>query len=99
MVSKEYAEMERFISEADLVLGVFPDQASPDGIGHVVIKGIALLRRTREAGVLAMLKQLTIPCDDRAEADAYRCVFGDTKGADLNSNVGPSNGAPGQRND
>ena len=99
MVSKEYAEVERFISEADLVLGVFPDQSSPDGIAHLVIKGVARLRRTREAGVLAMLKQLTIPCDDRAEADAYRCVFGDAKGADLNSNVAPSNGAPGHRND
>ena len=80
MASKEYAEIESFISEADLVLGVFPDQASPDGIGHTVIKGIALLRRTSEAGVLAILKQLTIPCEDRSEADAYRCVFGDAKG-------------------
>ena len=80
MASKEYTEIESFIAEADLVLGIFPDQASPDGIGHIVIKGIALLRRTSEAGVLAILKQLTIACDDRAEADAYRRVFGDAKG-------------------
>jgi hypothetical protein len=29
---------------------------------------------------MATLKQLTIPCDDRDEAEAYRRVFGDAKG-------------------
>lgn len=79
MVSKEYTEIERFIAEADIVLGVFPDQVSPEGIGHIIIKGVALLHRTSEAGVMATFQQLTIPCDDRAEADAYRSVFGDAK--------------------
>jgi hypothetical protein len=79
MASKEYTEIAHFISEADIVLGIFPDQAGPDGIGHIVIKGAALLHRTSQRGVLATLKQLTIPCDDRAEADAYRSVFGDAK--------------------
>src|SRR6516225_10297448 len=68
MVSSEYTEIERFIAEAEIVLGVFPDQASADGIGHIVIKGVALLRRTSEAGIMATFQQLTIPCDDRAEA-------------------------------
>jgi len=80
MAREEYAEMERFIAEVDIILGVFPDRTSPDGIGYTVIKGIELLRRTNEAGVLVTHKQLTIPCEDRAEADAYRCVFGDAKG-------------------
>jgi hypothetical protein len=80
MASKEYTEVERFISEADIVLGVYPDQASPDGIGHIVIKGVALLHRTSNANEIATFMQLTIPCDDRAEADAYRHVFGDGKG-------------------
>jgi hypothetical protein len=79
MVSRDFTEVERLISEADVVLGVFPDQASPGGIGYIVIKGIALLRQTNEAGVLATFQQLTIPCEDPAEADAYRCVFGDAK--------------------
>jgi hypothetical protein len=79
MVSKEYIEVERFISEAEVVLGVFPDRASPNGIGHIVIKGIALLQQTSKAGEVATFMQVTIPCDDRAEADAYRHVFGDGK--------------------
>ena len=80
MVSKDFTEVARIVSEADLVIGAFPDQQSPDCIGHVVIKGIALLHRTSELGVMATLKQLTIPCDDREEAEAYRRVFGDEKG-------------------
>jgi hypothetical protein len=80
MASKEYTEVERVISEADVVLGVFPDQANPDGVGHIVIKGIALLHQTSKANEVATFTQLTIPCDDRAEADAYRHVFGDGKG-------------------
>jgi hypothetical protein len=80
MVSKDFAEIARIISEADLVIGAFPDQQSPDCMGHVVIKGIALLHRASELGVMTTLKQLTIPCDDREEAEAYRSVFGDAKG-------------------
>jgi hypothetical protein len=79
MVSKDFTEIARIISEADLVIGAFPDQQSPDGMGHVVIKGIARLHRTEEPGVMTTLKQLTIPCDDREEAEAYRRVFGDAK--------------------
>jgi hypothetical protein len=81
MVSSEYVEIERFIAEAEIVLGVFPDRASAGGIGHIVIKGIALLHRTSASGVIATFQQLTIPCDDRAEADAYWRVFGDAKAA------------------
>ena len=77
MVSKDFTEIERIISEADLVIGAFPDQKSPDRMGHVVIKGIALLHRTKEMSVMTTLKQLTIPCDDREEAEAYCRVFGD----------------------
>jgi hypothetical protein len=80
MVSKDFTEIARFISEADLVIGVFPDQQSPDGMGHVVIKGIPILHRASEPGVITTLKKLTIPCDDREEAEAYRRVFGDAKG-------------------
>lgn len=80
MVSKDFIEIERIISEADLVIGAFPDQQSPDRMGHVVIKGIALLHRASERGVMTTLKKLTIPCDDREEAEAYRRVFGDAKG-------------------
>jgi hypothetical protein len=79
MVSKDFAEITQIVSEADLVIGAFPDQQSPDGMGHVVIKGIPLLHRASERGVMTTLKQLTIPCDDREEAEAYRRVFGDTK--------------------
>jgi len=82
MASKEYAEVERFISEAEIVLGVFPDRVNPDGIGHVVIKGIELLHQTSKANEVATFTQLTIPCEDRAEADAYRHLFGDGKGGD-----------------
>jgi len=81
MASKEYAEVERFISEAEIVLGVFPDRVNPDGIGHVVIKGIELLHQTSKANEVATFTQLTIPCEDRAEADAYRHLFGDGKGS------------------
>ena len=80
MAREEYTEIERFIAEVDLILGVFPDRTSQDGIGYIVIKGVELLRRTSQAGVLATHKQLTIPCEDRAEAEAYRHVFGDAKG-------------------
>jgi hypothetical protein len=80
MVSKDFDEMARIISEADLVIGAFPDHQSPDGMWHVVIKGIGLLHRASELGVMTTLKQLTIPCDDREEAEAYRRVFGDAKG-------------------
>jgi hypothetical protein len=80
MVSKDFTEIARIISEADLVIGVFPDQQSPDCMGHVVIKGIPILHRTSELGVMTTLNKLTIPCDDREEAEAYRRVFGDAKG-------------------
>jgi hypothetical protein len=81
MVSKDFTEIARIISEADLVIGAFPDQQSQDGVGHVVIKGISLLHRANAQGVMTTLKQLTIPCDDREEAEAYRRVFGDAKGS------------------
>ena len=80
MVSKDFTEIARIISEADLVIGAFPDQQSPDCMGHVVIKGIALLHRGSDLGVMTTLKQFTIPCDDREEAEAYRGVFGDARG-------------------
>jgi hypothetical protein len=78
MVSKDFAEIARIISEADLVIGTFPDQKTPDGMWHVVIKGIPLLHRANELGTRTF-KLLTIPCDDREEAEAYRLVFGDAK--------------------
>lgn len=79
MVSKDFTEIARIISEADLVIGAFPDQKTPDGMWHVVIKGITFLHRANELGVTT-LNLLTIPCDDREEAEAYRLVFGDAKG-------------------
>jgi hypothetical protein len=79
MVSKDFTDIAQIISEADLVIGAFPDQQSPDRMGHVVIKGIAVLHRTSELGAMTTLKQLTIPCDDREEAETYRRVFGDAK--------------------
>ena len=78
MVSKDFTDIAHLISEADLVIGAFPDQQSLESVGHVVIKGIAVLLRTSGCGVTT-LKHLTIPCDDREEAEAYRRVFGDSK--------------------
>ena len=59
MVSQDFAEIARLISEADLVIGVFPDHQCPDGMWHVVIKGIGLLHRASGLGVMTTLKQLT----------------------------------------
>ena len=50
MVSQDFAEIARLISDADLVIGVFPDHQSPDGMWHVVIKGIRAPTSSKRTG-------------------------------------------------
>ena len=56
---------------------------------HVVVKDMALLRHTREVGLFATFKQLTIPCEDRAKADAL-CIVATRRAIAFRAPNGPA---------
>jgi hypothetical protein len=67
----------RMIDESDVVLGVWKDDAEPDGVGVIVIKGDQLLANIGQSGQTVPPRMTAIPCDCAEMAFAAKEAFGE----------------------
>jgi hypothetical protein len=67
----------RMIAESDVVLGVWKDDAEPDGVGVVVIKGDQFLASIGQIGQTVPPRMTALPCDCAEMAFAAKEAFGE----------------------
>jgi hypothetical protein len=67
----------RMIDESDVVLGIWKDDAEPDGVGVIVIKGEQLLANIGQSGQTVLPRMTAIPCDCGEMALAAKVTFGE----------------------
>jgi hypothetical protein len=73
---QQTALLKKIIEDSDVCIGVFDDPASPQGSGHLIIKGAQVLMGIAGNGRGATLNLAVIPCREPAEAHAMKQVFG-----------------------
>ena len=70
------ADLDQCIRDHDLVFGVWPDDTSPLGVGHSIIKGRGALERVKRTGAEG-LAITALRCRNADEAEAMRQLYGD----------------------
>jgi hypothetical protein len=71
--------VEGIIEGAAIVLGVFPDAESSDGVGMHIIKGLREVQSVMASGRAESFAMDAVPCIDLEQAIAARQVLGDGK--------------------
>jgi hypothetical protein len=65
----------RLVAESDVVLGVWKDDAEPDGVGVIVIKGDQVLANIGQRGQTVPPRMMALPCDCAEMALAAKEAF------------------------